>query len=513
MSIGYNNYTRKDLLASNLYKEDFPYNYTWVNEIIHKLELYNIKTSEDAEKYIDSLLDTSNILEVARIFYGYKHNELKMLRKKINRQRGGNTLEQFKLYELLAKADSMHDFKSAAYDLDDFIDYLPVEVTKADIIEYDRNSEILVFNETRFIDTFSKIQQLTFLDENGIKLNPIANPFYKIDFRNYPIDIKTLKNDTLEYNDLYSRYIQTVSAKKAMPDNRNLSIEIWAPLATDELKKKKRNRIELSQIAYLCSTVSEMYKNYSINGIYEFQIDNQNNDLINMIVSVKLLNSAFHKKISIYGNNGISYSTAELINQMALIYEQNGIRQWDVTTSDANIFDPADNNINIKIDRRPTGDIYKYSEKLGYQITLDGINDNKTVNIVLQPTLGNFIVKEYDKKMSSVINRIGNINNILNTTEVPRKQTSDKYQAEIRTYIPYTREFKMALKRAGDWSQVMHAKKYNKIFITSDRLAALFAAYNSIPYILFREDYYTTEIENGNREDRPSLLQASFILG
>jgi hypothetical protein len=66
----------------------------------------------------------------------------------------------------------------------------------------------------------------------------------------------------------------------------------------------------------------------------------------------------------------------------------------------------------------------------------------------------------------------------------------------------------MALKRAGDWGQIMHAKKYKKIFVTIDKLAALFADYNGVPYILFGEKHY-----NNNRQDRPELLQASFTLG
>jgi hypothetical protein len=512
MSERYNNYFRNDLGASNFYIEDES-EFKIVNRAIKAQPIYNIKTIEDAYQFIDERLDNSNILDVARIFYSYKHKEINLIKKKINKQQGGidYIIEQFKLYKLLTIADSIHDFGDAAYDIEELEEYLPNEITKEDILEFNNNTASLSFSESKFIEALSKNMFLTFKDDNGTCLNPIKNVFYNIDISNYPIDKKTIINNKVEYESLYRKYIQTINAKLEMPDNRNISLEIWSSLDDDPKRQKKRNKIEICQLANICSTIAKLFREYD-NGNYNFQVDNQNNDAINMIVSTKLLNTAFHHKINLYSKDKLSYSTQEIINYMINEYETNNIIAWNLTTSDANIFDPADNNPNINIDSRPTGDIYNYSEMLNYQVTLNGVNADKTVNIELHPELGTLINKTYSKTLSKFIFRIGTINGILGRNKASTKTNTDPNEIEKRTYIPYTKEFKIALKRAGDWSQVMHAKKYKKIFVTSDRLATLFAIYNNVPYILFREDHYYS-IPTDKNKQRPDLLQISFVLG
>jgi hypothetical protein len=42
------------------------------------------------------------------------------------------------------------------------------------------------------------------------------------------------------------------------------------------------------------------------------------------------------------------------------------------------------------------------------------------------------------------------------------------------------------MKRAGDWGQVEHCARYNKVFVTHDALAALYAFYRGVHFVLVR---------------------------
>lgn len=44
-----------------------------------------------------------------------------------------------------------------------------------------------------------------------------------------------------------------------------------------------------------------------------------------------------------------------------------------------------------------------------------------------------------------------------------------------------------ALKRAGDWGQIEHCKRNKLIFVTADRLTALYAAYRDVPVLLVKQ--------------------------
>lgn len=52
--------------------------------------------------------------------------------------------------------------------------------------------------------------------------------------------------------------------------------------------------------------------------------------------------------------------------------------------------------------------------------------------------------------------------------------------------IRFSDTMKLAIKRAGDWGQVEHAARYGKIFVTSDKLAALYAYYRRVRFIYLR---------------------------
>lgn len=78
----------------------------------------------------------------------------------------------------------------------------------------------------------------------------------------------------------------------------------------------------------------------------------------------------------------------------------------------------------------------------------------------------------------------------------------------------------LALKRAGDWGQVEHCKRHNIVFVTADKLAALYAAYRDVPcmYLKYRgvQSYNGKAVSSQERPeqkyDQIEFVQYSFVM-
>lgn len=72
----------------------------------------------------------------------------------------------------------------------------------------------------------------------------------------------------------------------------------------------------------------------------------------------------------------------------------------------------------------------------------------------------------------------------------------------------------LALKRAGDWGQIEHCKRYKLIFVTSDRLAALYATYRDVP-MLYLHHHNFVQTATYKRDDNDvefEFVQYSFAM-
>jgi hypothetical protein len=71
-------------------------------------------------------------------------------------------------------------------------------------------------------------------------------------------------------------------------------------------------------------------------------------------------------------------------------------------------------------------------------------------------------------------------------------------------------KMKYAIKRGGDWGQVEHCLKYNKIFVTADKFAALYAYYRGVRFIFMRQ---ANHVETPAYPNLPSFTRHIFIIG
>lgn len=74
----------------------------------------------------------------------------------------------------------------------------------------------------------------------------------------------------------------------------------------------------------------------------------------------------------------------------------------------------------------------------------------------------------------------------------------------------------LAMKRAGDWGQIEHCKRYGIVFVTADKLAALYAAYRDVPFLYLKHHVpkWNDDVQVGTFDGvRTNFVQYSFVMG
>jgi len=147
------------------------------------------------------------------------------------------------------------------------------------------------------------------------------------------------------------------------------------------------------------------------------------------------------------------------------------------TVSDANVFDAASVSFASAraVDARPTGPVYL--DDAPYQITLLGLDAAGSVSVVL-----------HDRRTAGA-EAAAPLTLVFSDRDATawcskRMVHSAKPSSPFATCRPALR---YAVKRAGDWGQVEHARRYGKVFVTGDRLAALYAWYRDVPFVYTRD--------------------------
>lgn len=131
---------------------------------------------------------------------------------------------------------------------------------------------------------------------------------------------------------------------------------------------------------------------------------------------------------------------------------------WNAYITDAKMFDGMPHQAGMSYDPRPTGWIYRHDAAV-FNICLKGIDTNYRVRF--SSTDGEEqCIDRSDADIQHTTNML-----FYKTNNVPRA---------------------MSYKRGGDWGQIEHCQRYDKVFVTFDRLAALYAYYRGVKFIFIR---------------------------
>lgn len=491
-----------------------PYNNEYDEPIIdsHFSKILAVNNESTADHFVSVLRQLFSASEIVKLYYNISNRDTKKYRqvsraakKSTQAQTGGKlpigpelTDDEIKIYRFLLIFDTIHDFNEnkavdgneniIVNDDDGYIDeikefinankHLFPLVTDAETLELVPMPIKLVENEEGAIYALSVMPKLRFLDGSSVD-----NPFYKLDISTLDIYRQVLPITYKQF------LIKCINKNTHQSYKRSFSVELFGSSA-DNLDKSilKLEANGLLRLLYYINTMT----NYAR---LDFQLDNVNEPFCKLLFSLGYIQDAIEKLFI------IDPEIVEYLENNQIGYMDN--KPWFAAYSDTNLFDPSitftePKNKGIELymrDDRPTGSIYN-TIVCPYQVYLDGAKYNNkqprkskvntNVTIMEDQTDDTFLVYDELSQATFSTNSIKKIINFasifqLNNTKPKNTKTIDS------KLVSYSIEMLLALKRAGDWGQVEHCKKYNKIFVTSDRYAALYAYFRKVPTILVRK--------------------------
>ena len=423
---------------------------------------------------------------IGRAYFDLKVKQVNIVAKKNKHKHknkasvsGGQTLDP-RIYHLLALADTVHDFvdtdvlsKTEAVEktqqlLDSSPAKLPVGMTIHTLL-----------NEYEFIRFMKNRTTLDFGE-------PVTNPVFGGD-----LFLQFGANKYATMDALFEAQRRSVTCRLLNWQKRLCPVDIY----TDYSAQRRPNEfIKIHQLAQLCGAIRLFMGPECV-----FELDLIDNHLVQLIVGIGHVSEDLYRRFfdpTFVSNAQVSEALIETIKQT-----DPEKTAWRAFTTDANLFDPAVNKHKFEYDPRPTGTLFP--DYLTYQICLQGVHNAKKgsgkyvkativdheANITADLLLAN---SETTKLFST--NTISALMGIQPPTvcHVPRDYV-----------LSFNPGLQLALKRAGDWGQVENAKKYDKVFVTSDKLAALYAYYRGVRFIYLRRQL----------DQARSLFRYTFLLG
>lgn len=438
-------------------------------------KLLHITSQEKADEYVVSALRLAKPEEldgIVRAFYQLTIRQQEQPQRKgrvVVGGSGGNGGDRL-FYEFMALCDTAHDFFDSPENLEEFQNLIPDNITPEQFL-----------NEKALVNILAGRKVLRIAGvviDNPLYGAKILDNFDLVAAYNKHI----YKNITL--GQLFSMQQRNLYGKLAQKA-KLIPVDILCNV-TDE-NSRLYTVINLHQIAQLIGVMRRIYGLQTA-----FQLDASDNQLVLLVCGLPYLSRAFDKCFrtdafpSIYTN--IQIKLRRLLEEIGLGGEL-GELAWDVSKTDANLYDNGQtSNTGVPFDVRPTGPIFK-EKFVGYQIDLQGISvdsqNRRLLKIAIkdkepgEPVHQWLLSNSETMKLSST----ASVRRILDR-DSPPKYTSTT--AQTNAAYSFSRDLKYALKRAGDWGQVENASRYNKVFVTSDKMAALYAWYRGVRFIYMR---------------------------
>lgn len=496
-------YSRNDETFDNLFSAYFT-------------SIIEIDNESMAKEFVDKALESMDILEILKCYYGITNKTIAKYKRSrlINNtiiQEGGivedddlGPITEPHIYKMMMLMDTIHDFKDKKnckpyleQFILDHIDDMPYIIENG--IKKDFKAELIMAEEL-CIEVLAKMPKLVFRDDYECD-----NPFYNISIWGFSLKRLFEEVPSITYSELLKR--NTSRATNKSKKNKVFSIDLYG------YGNLKLLTLEYNQLFRFVGTINSLL-NYNNSETMSFQVDNINETFPKFFFSLSYINNEITKLFT------LDTKAKDFIEYNQLVGKSTP--NWSFKYSDANIYDPADITLLEKngYDNRPTGSIYNARLSL-FQVYLDGVNYIIPPNIKqpgqIKPSTNVSIIDLGHKQTFKIDNDNSDTFSPTNITMILSSENS-KYPLNPKLFISnfqqYDSETLFALKRAGDWGQVEHCKKYGKIFITGDRYAALYAYWRGVPTILVRKTYAMADyrVRITDRENYPNLCQLSFII-
>ena len=430
--------------------------------------LLSIHNAASADAYVDQIRHASVHQLEAIIKTLYQVTEARLITERRERRpptrptptKGGATRSP-EFYRFMCLCDTVHDFGKEETRAESEAKVLELQaVLGAELPREVAVSDML--NEVHLVELLSARRTLHF------STGPIDNPLFNARILdNFDLVGALQDHPGADLEKLYSIQQRSLLAKLGA---RASLVHVDVLCAADTTNQ----RLALINLHHVAQLIGVMRSRIGQDA--SFQVDATDDQLVLLVCSLDHVSKAFLRKF----NNP---PTMELVRQQLrehMASHDIDVR-WTTTMSDANLFDAAEKSTVLPVDPRPTGPIY--APYVPYQIDLHGIvvdsQKRKSVHATITDTGGSHthVVTGSDSKkvLSTQV-----IDQLVGLPHIPHPKN-------LRDHVVNcTRPLQYALKRAGDWGQVEHAAKYGKVFVTSDKLAALYAWYRGVRFVYLR---------------------------
>lgn len=450
--------------------------------------LLRIRNDADARVWVDRVWALATPHEREQVVRAFFLDRITPEKKTQTRKGGGiRDVLDYRVYKLLEIADVSHDFgfRYAKPLLEDGDVRLPNGM----------NYEHFVTTSV-FVETVTKKPWFTF--KSAATLEQVKNPMYRVHLTSgFDIVAAHERHPEHTIEELFED--QQRYSIRTEKEGRVVSVDVWTVLVDsgeeDGNARRKRPVLKLIQVAQLVANMRRIF-----GGKQEMVIDASDDALTSLMIGAKFISRDLFKRFTL---DPYVMNRNDLTKRMeSLIASHVGHHTpitWEPSITDANLFDPANNGLVLPIDTRPTGCVFR--TECGFQVELLGIANNggREVNVKVRTMSGQehaFAVSNKDTTMNVSKNAI------IQRTWANEPSVLNNVLDQLTNIEQY------ALKRAGDWGQVENCVRYGKVFVTSDQIAALYAAYRGVPFVFVRqEENLRDEVPN-----LPEFYRHTFIL-
>lgn len=388
----------------------------------------------------------------------------------------------FRVHKLLEFADSLHDFPADAH---------------ADVVEkvlhIDENDYPVVTRTDKFgnnttvrmtiADVVTHRQFLTDLTSNRVLIfgnEEVDSPLHGLDYRPEMLTHPSSKVPVEDREMTRKEYQEALIGAQKVHDDRTPQSdlfkckEVWSE---QDDKSRKMQVLKLQQIIDVCNCMREKFKNDSC-----FVMDT-NGPLPRMVSSYALIDKSVNKKFRI--ENDAAEDLVPLLQEIVS-------KSWENVTCDASLIDAADHR--GVVHRRATGDVFHPDSLV--QVTLDGCDgfdvyrykaSSETVTDDSRGTPEMNVPKTVTRDMWLHLREKYSKATVIGLLEQSSVKVDGEFVPKPIEEIQHVARW-LALKRAGDWGQVLHCKKYGLVFMTGDKPAFMFAVALDVPAMLFVEN-------------------------
>jgi hypothetical protein len=442
-----------------------------MDEDVSADRLQSIDTPERARQYIDHVISRCSAYEILRCVRTF----FLPIREHVGRRRpkrggaAGPPLScdddaDVRIYKALQLCDSVHDGAWLKVPPDEIMRLLGM--TPADL-PHGMSVDVLR-SEHRTIKFFQKRRALAFGDDK------VPNPLYRADIDYVaPADPRAFldKHSKREGFESLARFYQDRLRNRASQPVRTLTASVITKYHYNN--DHRHETLQLRQVLALAYQMRAWFGRSCV-----FQPDSLH-PLTRFVVAINLIGREFYKKYALDHDYGTSRYVSEIQDA---VRSAGGSAEslWAVSVCDANVYDAQTVDPRIGLHTSPTG--YVFRPEVNVQVHLDGIDKEGSVRAVVTDETG---------RTRSL--KIGGTNGDSAETETSNAVVFARIRDGFQGLSPSAL---LAMKRAGDWGQVEHCKRYGRVFVTSDALAAAYAFYRSVPFLLLR----TRHIEEGDYE-------------